>query len=62
MKILIVGSKGMVGRALCKVAEQQGHEVVGISREQADLTNFKQTKNAINSINPKPDWVILSAR
>jgi GDP-L-fucose synthase len=61
MKILIIGSKGMVGRALCKIAKDQGHEIVGLNREHADFTNFEQTQIAINNVVPKPDWVILSA-
>ncbi|MEM9080069.1 MAG: NAD-dependent epimerase/dehydratase family protein, partial [Verrucomicrobiota bacterium] len=32
MKIGIVGASGLVGRELCRVAEERGHEWVGFSR------------------------------
>lgn len=61
MKILVVGCNGMVGKSICKIMKSYGHEIVGICRKDADLTNLEQTRNAISNITPKPDWVILSA-
>jgi GDP-L-fucose synthase len=38
MKILVTGATGFLGRALCAQLQAQGHEVVGLSSKNCDLT------------------------
>ncbi len=58
MKILVLGSKGQLGRCLKDQLKNTDYEVIYSSREQIDITNFKRTKNKILEISPE---VIINA-
>ena len=55
--VLIIGSTGMVGKALIREAELRGIEAYGIARKNAqfniDITDTRLFKNTINTISPK---------
>jgi len=57
MKILITGIKGQVGSALARQANEQGHEVVAISREQWDMA-LSPGQGEELVLEAKPDLVI----
>ncbi|MBL6790814.1 MAG: dTDP-4-dehydrorhamnose reductase [Methylophilaceae bacterium] len=57
MKILITGVKGQVGSALMRVLT--GHMLIGLSRENFDLTKPDQIKTEIDKYGP--DLIINSA-
>ena len=53
MKILILGSTGLVGSSLVKLLEaNKKYEVIGATRKDADLFSFKETSNLVSKINP----------
>lgn len=52
MKILVLGSKGQIGRCLNDQLATTGHEVVHTSREQIDISDFTETKAQILGISP----------
>lgn len=56
MKILILGKNGQVGQELLTQATELDFDVVALSREELDITNFKSVVNQIEKI--KPDIVI----
>ena len=56
MKILVLGSKGQLGRCLNDRLIDTEHEVIFTSREQINITNFEQTKNQI--LKNSPDLII----
>ena len=39
MKIFVTGASGFLGKHLCPILKTEGHEVVGISSKQCDLTD-----------------------
>jgi hypothetical protein len=43
MKILVLGSKGQLGRCLNDQLINSQHEVIYTSREQIDIADFEQT-------------------
>jgi len=53
MKILVLGSKGQLGRCLQDQLENSGHEVIYTSREQIDIADFQATKSKILEISPE---------
>lgn len=58
-KVLIIGSKGMLGQELLEVFENdQDCEVVGWDREEIDVTDKKESKEKIEKLKPQ---VILNA-
>ena len=63
MKILVLGSTGLLGQALVKEIGSVGHETVGVARRAADvnldLTNESGLKKLLLDV--KPDWVINAA-
>lgn len=61
MKLLITGSKGLIGSALKRALEEnnRGFTVYYTSRDDADLTNENQVKKVFETI--KPDYVINTA-
>lgn len=59
MKILVTGIKGQLGYDVKKELTQRGYEVIGVDKEEMDLTVEEEIKNCINSHNP--DWVIHCA-
>src|SRR5438045_1562095 len=55
-KILITGGKGLVGSALAAELGTQGYtNLVPLTRQCCDLTNFEEVKSLFNAI--KPDVV-----
>ena len=52
MKILVLGSKGQLGRCLRDHLDNTSHEVTYTSREQIDITNFEETENKVVDIAP----------
>lgn len=58
-KILITGSKGMLGRDLCLIFNQNFFDVVGIDIEEADITDFTMLKKVTSQI--KPEYIIHTA-
>ncbi len=52
MKILVAGSSGLVGSAILKAFETNGHKVIGINRSVVDLLDTKQTQEFIESTKP----------
>ncbi len=50
MKILVTGTNGQVGHALmCELAE---HELIGLTRQDCDLTNLDQIRQVIDQHQP----------
>jgi dTDP-4-dehydrorhamnose reductase len=58
MKVLIVGSKGMLGQELVYEFNFSGAEVFSWDREEIDITNKKQVEEKINSLRPE---IIINA-
>jgi len=48
-KILVTGSKGMLGSSLC-MALQEDFEVVGIDKDDCDITNKEKTLEFIKNL------------
>lgn len=61
MKILVFGSKGMVGSSIFEHLKLnfKDYKIVGSSREDTDLSSIEQTKKLI--INESPDLIINAA-
>ena len=57
MKILITGINGQVGHALMQ--EVTEHELIGLTRQDCDLTNLDQIKQVIDQ--HQPDMIINPA-
>ena len=51
MKILITGVNGQVGHALMR--ELTEHELIGLTRQDCDLTNLDQIKQVIDHHQPE---------
>ena len=52
MKILVLGSKGQLGRCLNDQLTNTDHEVMYTSREQIDIADFEATKRKFLDISP----------
>ena len=61
MKVLVLGSNGLVGNSIVKIFTNDPHvkEVVGSNRNDTDLFNFKETQALIEST--KPNIIINAA-
>jgi len=61
MKILIFGSNGLVGSSLNRVLikELKNFEIIGATRNDANLFSYSETKEYIDKI--KPDFIINAA-
>ena len=59
MRIYIAGINGMVGSAISEEATKQGHEVIGKSSKELDLTNRDAVFAEMKSV--KPDALIIAA-
>ena len=59
MKILVLGSQGMVGSAICRRLQNEGVEVVAHTRHDADLLSQDEAREYIKTT--KPDAIILAA-
>jgi len=53
MRVVVAGSSGLVGTAVCHTFRENGHDVVGINRSVINLLNEKDTINFFNDINPE---------
>ncbi|MDJ0702254.1 MAG: dTDP-4-dehydrorhamnose reductase [Leptolyngbyaceae cyanobacterium MO_188.B28] len=58
MKVLLIGSEGQVGQELKRVLIEP-LRVVGLSRQQLDLSNLDQIYPTV--VEHRPDWVINAA-
>jgi GDP-L-fucose synthase len=60
MKLLVAGSAGMVGSAVCRVArDTQKFVIVAPTRDELDLLNQQHVYNYIKKI--KPDCIVMAA-
>jgi GDP-L-fucose synthase len=59
MRLYIAGINGMVGSAIAEEAKKQGHEVLGKSSKELDLTNREAVFAEMKSI--KPDALVIAA-
>ncbi len=58
-KILVTGSKGMLGQDLCNILKLNGYNVIGTDRTLLDITKIEQVKSVISQENP--DYVVNCA-
>jgi len=59
MRIYVAGIKGMAGSAISLEASNQGHEVIGKTSKELDLTDRQAVFKELNGINP--DSLIIAA-
>ena len=59
MKILLIGSSGMMGTAIEEVCNREKIDCIGLTHDDLDITNFTAIKEAIEK--NKPDTVINMA-
>jgi GDP-L-fucose synthase len=59
MRLYIAGINGMVGSAIAEEAKKQGHEVLGKSSKELDLTNRDAVFAEMQSV--KPDVLVIAA-
>ena len=57
MKLLVLGSKGQLGRCLGDQLANTDHDVVYASRDQIDITDFHNTNLIIKDINKQAQQV-----
>src|SRR5512134_1886105 len=55
MKALVTGAGGMLGRALMRALTSAGHEAVGLSHADADVTRLDALRHPIKVL--RPDWI-----
>ena len=53
MTILVLGSKGLAGSAICRNLELNNRKFIGASRNDVDLLNKKAVDDYLNKIKPK---------
>lgn len=53
MKILVIGKRGQLGQALCALGSPFGHEVIGTTSTECDITNPEQTRTVIERHAPE---------
>lgn len=59
MKVLVTGAHGMLARSAIAVLEGAGHEVLGLSRVDADVTQLEALRHPVDVF--RPDWVLHCA-
>ena len=59
MKFLVAGGTGQLGSDFARIATKQGHDIVALSSEQLDITNFDTVHSSI--LLHKPDVVLNAA-
>jgi dTDP-4-dehydrorhamnose reductase len=57
MKATIIGSTGLLGKALTR--EWSGDEVVGLGSRDVDIRNADKVREVVES--HRPDWIVLAA-
>ena len=55
MKVLVTGAAGMLGQALVPALEAAGHQALGLSRRDCDVTDYKSLAHPFKVFGP--DWV-----
>lgn len=53
MKVIVTGSKGMLGKDLVPVLENAGHEVRGTDVDELDLRDFEATRDLLETETPE---------
>jgi len=53
MKILIAGGSGQLGSELVMQAEARGLDVIGLSRQELDITDFPEVERQVHALHPK---------
>ena len=56
MKVLVTGIGGQLGHDVVRELEQRGHEVVGVGRDEMDITDAEKVGGVIRAC--APDAVI----
>ena len=59
MRLLVTGAAGMLGKDLVRAAEAAGHYTVGLTRDDADITDLDAIEVAVRDA--APDVVINCA-
>lgn len=59
MRILVTGSKGMLGQILVPTLKKRGHEVTGTDVDTLDITDFRSVSKVVNK--EQPDLVVHGA-
>ena len=52
MRVLVTGAGGMLGRDVVAVAAQRGHEVIGLSHDELDVTNGPRVDAVVARLEP----------
>lgn len=55
MKVLVTGAGGMLGHTMVEILEQDGHEVLPLSRQDADVTLPEALAHPLKLF--RPDWI-----
>ena len=55
MKVLVTGAGGMLARALLPALDRAGHQVLGLTRGDADITDHDALLTAARAF--RPDWI-----
>jgi dTDP-4-dehydrorhamnose reductase len=55
VKALVTGAGGMLARAVISALEKSGHEVLGLRREDADVTRHDALAHPVRAFGP--DWI-----
>jgi dTDP-4-dehydrorhamnose reductase len=53
MRLLVTGAGGMLGRAVCSAAARLGHDVVGLSRTELDVTDGEHVRRVVAAAEPR---------
>jgi dTDP-4-dehydrorhamnose reductase len=53
MRLLVTGAGGMLGRAVCSAAARLGHDVVGLSRTELDVTDDEHVRRVVAAAEPR---------
>lgn len=59
MRILVTGASGQVGRSMLDLNGQDGHEIIGLTRQQFDLTKPEEFDRIVDQI--EPDAIVNAA-
>ncbi|MEA2276211.1 MAG: dTDP-4-dehydrorhamnose reductase [Solirubrobacteraceae bacterium] len=53
MRLLVTGARGMLGRAVCAAGARLGHDVVGLSRAELDVTDADHVRRVVAAAEPR---------